>query len=90
LYLRGSLCAAASLLLAFSYMACANAPVLVTDINTQPIGVSSNPVFLGTLCSTTFFSATDGVHGVELWKTDGTTAGTVMVVHFARVHRQRR
>ncbi len=26
-----------------------------------------------------FFGATDGVAGVELWKSDGTAAGTVMV-----------
>jgi ELWxxDGT repeat protein len=26
-----------------------------------------------------YFSATDGIHGVEPWKTDGTEAGTVMV-----------
>ena len=26
-----------------------------------------------------FFNANDGVHGTELWKTDGTTAGTVLV-----------
>ena len=30
-----------------------------------------------------FFSANDGVHGVGLWKSDGTQAGTSMVQDIA-------
>ena len=29
--------------------------------------------------STLFFTANDGIHGPELWKSDGTEAGTVLV-----------
>jgi ELWxxDGT repeat protein len=35
------------------------------------------------LGTTTFFAADDGAHGVELWKTDGTAAGTIMVKDIA-------
>jgi ELWxxDGT repeat protein len=52
----------------------------ITDINALPPTIpSSSPTNYVTIGGTTYFSANDGVNGVELWKTDGTTAGTVMV-----------
>lgn len=54
---------------------------LIKDVN--PGATSSNPVggddgftIVGT---TLYFTADDGTTGRELWKTDGTTAGTVLV-----------
>jgi ELWxxDGT repeat protein len=52
-------------------------PQLVADINPQ--GASSDPTELTQVGNTLFFVADDGVHGAELWKSDGTAAGTVMV-----------
>ena len=58
--------------------------VMVKDINPAgdgygyPLGFDMHPVFFdGKL----YFAASDGLlsHGVELWQSDGTTAGTVMV-----------
>lgn len=40
---------------------------------------SSDPSGLADVGGTLFFSATDGSHVSELWKSDGTAAGTVMV-----------
>jgi len=46
------------------------------DIN--PTG-GSNPARYVTSNGLLYFQATDGVHGYELWKSDGTPDGTVMV-----------
>lgn len=56
--------------------------VLVKDINPTSVSVggdSSLPDNFTIFNNTLFFTANDGVNGIELWKTDGTTAGTVMV-----------
>src|SRR5262249_13178805 len=52
-------------------------PQLVLDINTNTL--SSNPSGLVAIGSTAYFTADDGVHGLELWKSDGTAAGTMLV-----------
>ena len=54
-----------------------SAPYLVKDI--YPGVSSSNPAYLTGVDSTVYFSATDGIAGVELWKSDGTADGTALV-----------
>ncbi len=46
--------------------------------NEQNLALSSNPSALVDLAGTLFFAA-DGGQGVELWRSDGTTPGTVLV-----------
>ncbi|MCY2988652.1 MAG: hypothetical protein NTY19_12400, partial [Planctomycetota bacterium] len=41
---------------------------------------SSTPKSLTNVNGTLFFNANDGSHGYELWKSDGTTAGTALVM----------
>lgn len=54
--------------------------VLLKDINTTEPGASSNPTYLVAVGpSHIFFRADDGINGLELWRTDGTAAGTVLV-----------
>ena len=60
--------------------------VLVKDINTTASTGSSPSVIdnLGPIRSVVlngfvYFSATDATHGTELWKSDGTEAGTVLI-----------
>ena len=51
-----------------------------TEAGTQAIRtIQSGPQFLGEFNGSLFFFASDGVHGIELWRTNGTAGGTVMV-----------
>ena len=50
---------------------------MVKDIN--PGASASFPFYLTNLNGTLYFQASDGANGAELWKSDGTAAGTVMV-----------
>lgn len=52
-------------------------PVLVKDINPGP--ASSGPAWLTELNGTLLLAADDGASGVELWGSDGTVGGTVLV-----------
>src|SRR5437763_1879216 len=49
-------------------------PQMVLDINANTL--SSSPSAIGAIGSTAYFTADDGLHGVEVWKSDGTAAGT--------------
>jgi ELWxxDGT repeat protein len=55
-------------------------PQMVLDINSG--AASSEPSQMVAIGSTTYFTADDGVHGVGLWESDGTGAGTVLVSSF--------
>ncbi len=55
-------------------------PVLVKDINTTDFRDSASPaVFMAQAGSLAYFGFSDGIHGQELWRSDGTAAGTRMV-----------
>ncbi len=56
---------------------------LIKDIYggaTNGVANSSRPTPLGVLGTSLLFAANDGVVGTELWKTDGTTAGTALLM----------
>ncbi|MFM9960123.1 MAG: ELWxxDGT repeat protein [Planctomycetaceae bacterium] len=55
--------------------------VLVADISTDPFSnpIGSSPQHLTNVNGTLFFVAADDLHGFELWKSDGTAEGTVLV-----------
>ena len=67
--------AAISLFLAGS----AFAAQLVRDINAVPIATGTAASNWTELGSATLFLIDDGIHGQELWRTDGTASGTVLV-----------
>lgn len=59
-----------------AYFSNAQGPVLLKDINTSGDTYINNPL---TLNGKTLFVADDGIHGYEIWSTDGTTGGTQMI-----------
>ena len=50
---------------------------LVRDINTHNVGSSPNDIIV--FNSTMYFEASNGILGYELWKSDGTSAGTMLI-----------
>jgi ELWxxDGT repeat protein len=60
-----------------AFFAQAQTPFLLKDINTST--VNSSPRGMVNVNGTVFFSADDGAHGRELWKSGGTEATTVLV-----------
>jgi ELWxxDGT repeat protein len=58
--------------------------VMLRNINPEAAGANptpedSNPTDLTRVGAYLFFAADDGIHGTELWRTNGTTQGTVPV-----------
>jgi len=54
-------------------------PTLVKDINTKERGLLKNPLFLTTAGDFFYFNGDDGIHNEELWRSDGTVEGTLVL-----------
>jgi ELWxxDGT repeat protein len=59
-------------------------PELIRDIHEGPassVEVGNFPGVVGSILTNgaVYFATDDGIHGIELWKTDGTPDGTVLV-----------
>ncbi len=52
---------------------------LLKDVNSRPGTSGSSPSSLTNVNGTLYFTANDGTNGNELWKSDGTNAGTTLV-----------
>jgi ELWxxDGT repeat protein len=52
---------------------------LVVDLNTRLVTRDSEPRVMCQHAGVTYMVANDQTHGIELWRTDGTTAGTFML-----------
>ncbi|HEY6837986.1 MAG TPA: ELWxxDGT repeat protein, partial [Geobacteraceae bacterium] len=67
------------ILMAFSQASAISQPLMVKDINASAAGTTSGIGSFVTIGAITYFGATDGINGQELWRTDGTEVGTFMV-----------
>jgi ELWxxDGT repeat protein len=58
----------------------AQQPRLIKDINLRQVGIGSSPGGFASIGNVTYFFAQEAGTGNELWKTDGTEAGTTLVL----------
>ena len=67
----------------FTISAGVASPYLVRDIRPDATAGDANPAAFASIGTTTLFVGCDPFHGCELWKTDGSAAGTVLVQDIA-------
>jgi ELWxxDGT repeat protein len=53
---------------------------LVADVNRIAVDAGSTPDHFVTFGGAVYFNAADALHGEELWRSDGTEAGTIPVI----------